>query len=86
MEKTRHTDIEMQLEKLYREARPGTFLLEVRKLTRNLVGQGYRREDLLEDLEHYRFILRERGEEDREDDIVDVMDQLDGWCAEHARI
>jgi len=51
-----------------------------------LVVSGYSREELLDIFEQYRSVLRERDQEDLEDDLLDVMDQLSGWCAEHARI
>jgi hypothetical protein len=86
MQGTRHTDVEMQLESLAREARPGTFQLKVRQLARRLVVSGYSREELLDIFEQYREVLRQRGQEGLEDDLLDVMDQLSGWCAEHARI
>jgi hypothetical protein len=86
MQETRHTDVEIQLEKLSREARPGTFLLKVRQLARRLVVRGYSRAELLEIFEQYRSVLRQRNQEDLEDDLLDVMDQLDGWCAEHTNI
>jgi hemerythrin superfamily protein len=86
MQGTRHTDIEMQLDTLSREARPGTFQLKVRQLARRLVVSGFSREELLDIFEQYREVLRQRGQEDQEDDLLDVMDQLAGWSAEHARI
>ena len=86
MQGTRHTDIEMQLDMLSREARPGTFQLKVRQLARRLVVSGFSREELLDIFEQYREVLRQRGQEDQEDDLLDVMDQLAGWSAEHARI
>lgn len=87
MEITRHDDVEMRLEELARESRPGTFLLQVRELAFRLVHGGrYSREELIEIFERYRTVLRDRGQEDLEDDLLDVMDLLDGWCAEHARI
>lgn len=86
MEKTRHDDVEMRLEELALESRPGTFLSQVRNLAFRLVHGGYPREELLTIFERYRTVLRDRGQEDLEDDLLDVMDQLDGWCAEHVRI
>lgn len=87
MEMTRHDDVEVRLEELSRESRPGTFLSEARNLALMLVqGGSYSREELLAIFERYRTVLRNRGQEDLEDDLLDVMDQLDGWCAEHVRI
>ncbi len=87
METTRHDDVEMRLEELALESRPGAFLPGVRNLAFRLVqGGGYTREELIAIFERYRRVLRDRGQEDLEDDLLDIMDQLDGWCAEHARI
>jgi hypothetical protein len=87
METTRHDDVEMRLEELAQESRPGTFLPQVRELAFRLVQGGrYSREELIAIFERYRTVLRDRGQEDLEDDLLDVMDLLDGWCAEHARI
>ncbi len=87
MEKTRHNDVEMRLEELAMESRPGTFLPQVHNLAFRLVqGGGYTREELIAIFERYRTVLRDREQEDLEDDLLDVMDQLDGWCAEHVRI
>jgi hypothetical protein len=86
MQETRHTDVEMQLDALSREARPGTFQLKVRRLARRLLASGYSRDELLGIFEQYRTVLRQRNQEDLEDELLDVMDQLAGWCAEHTRI
>ena len=87
MEKTRHDDVEMRLEELAQESPPGTFLPQVRELAFRLVqGGSYSREELIAIFERYRTVLQDRGQEDLEDDLLDVMDLLDGWCAEHARI
>jgi hypothetical protein len=86
METTRHDDVEMQLEELALESRPGTFLPQVRNLAVGLVKRGHPREELIAIFERYRTVLRDRGQEDLEDDLLDIMDQLDGWCAEHVRI
>lgn len=87
MEKTQHNEVEMRLEELALEARPGEFLPRVHNLAFRLVrGGGYSREELIAIFERYRTVLSDRGQEDLEDDLLDVMDQLDGWCAEHARI
>ncbi len=87
MEKTRHNEVEMKLEELALESRPGTFLPRVRELAFRLVrGSGYPREELIAIFEGYRTVLRDRGREDLEDDLLEVMDLLDGWCAEHAHL
>ena len=86
MEKTRHNEVEMRLEELVQESPPGAFLPRACNLAFRLVHGGYPREELIAIFEGYRTVLRDRGQEDLEDDLLDVMDLLDGWCAEHARI
>ena len=86
VQKTRHADVEMQLDSLSRDARPGTFLLKVRQLSRSLMVRGYSRKELLEIFEHYRTVLRKRGQEDLEDALLDVMDQIEGWSSPHVKI
>ena len=87
MEKTQQNEVVMRLEELAHESRPGEFLPRVRNLAIRLVrGRGYPREELIAIFEGYRTVLRDRDQEDLEDDLLDVMDQLGGWCAEHARI
>ncbi len=82
----RHSDIEMRLDELSQQARPGTFLLRVRELSFELLRHGYSREELVEAFEHYRSVLRDRGQEGLEDELLDAMDQLSGWCALHAKL
>lgn len=87
MEKTQQNEVVMRLEELAHESRSGEFLPRVRNLAIRLVrGRGYPREELIEIFEVYRTVLRDRDQEDLEDDLLDVMDQLGGWCAEHSRI
>ena len=42
------------------------------------------RRQVLNDLEEFRELLREHGED--EDVVLDVMDFLTGWCSPHERI
>lgn len=86
MEITRHSDLENQLDELSDSAQPGDFFLQVRDLARDLVERGHHRDDLLEIFEHYRSVLRDKGLEEQEDELLDVMDQLAGWTPSHARI
>jgi hypothetical protein len=86
MELTRHQDVETRLAELSSEAPPGTFSLQVRELTRELLEGGFEREELLEIFEHFRSDLREMEREEQEDELLDVMDQLDGWCSPHTRL
>lgn len=87
MEITRHSDLEKQLDELSGSAQPGDFFLQVRELARDLVVErGHNRDDLLEIFEHYRSVLQDKGLDEQEDELLDVMDQLAGWTPSHARI
>jgi hypothetical protein len=44
------------------------------------------REDVLANLEALRILARDRGRTDLEDEILDVMDFVTGWCAPSARL
>ena len=85
-ELTRHRDVEAQLAKLSSDAPPGTFFLRVSELARELLKGGFEREELLKIFEHVRPHLRKMGRGEQEDELLDVMDQLDGWCSPHVRL
>lgn len=50
------------------------------------LNAGYSRDAMYEDLAHLARIVRDRGEQEKEDDIVDVSNVLVGYCAPSARI
>ncbi len=86
MQTVGHHDIEQQVFDLSHSSRPGTFSLEVRELSRTLLSEGHTREELLDAYEQVVLTLREEGREEQEDDLLEVMAELEGWCAPHARI
>lgn len=87
MERQRHDiDIEAELAKLVREARPSTFESALHARVEELLRMGYPRDYLYEDLERLRSGLLGRGREDLEEGVLEVMDALSGWCAPSARI
>jgi hypothetical protein len=55
-------------------------------LSEELVQGGYPRDLLYEDLKQLLRELRAAGGQDYEDDILEVMDVLTGWCAPSARL
>lgn len=85
MQKTRHQEIERQILEVSEAARPGAFYADVRELAESLIAEGFTREELLEAFEHVRAELRER-DESQEDELLEVMDDLEDWCAPHTRI
>jgi hypothetical protein len=55
-------------------------------LVRELFMEGYDEGEALGVLEQFRAQLRQQEREAEEDDVMDVMDQLIGWCGPHARL
>lgn len=50
------------------------------------ISEGHSREELYEALGALALELRRDGREDLEDEALEVMDVLSGWCAPSARI
>lgn len=86
VETARYQDVETQLRELADTAPRGAFVFETRKLSRELLSHGYTRDELLEAYELFRKELQRKGREDQEDELLDVMDQLDGWSSPRAKI
>jgi hypothetical protein len=61
-------------------------MLWVHDLSQQRLMAGQPREGLLHDLKVLRGLLRDMGREDLEDDVLDVMDFVTGWCAPSARL
>jgi hypothetical protein len=55
-------------------------------LTKSLVGEGYERQALVDEMERLREALREDDRENDEDVVLDVMDCLTGFCGPDMRI
>jgi hypothetical protein len=85
MQTARYQNIETAVRDLEDSSRPGTFYMGLRKLTLSLLSEGYSREELLD---AYAQIARELSEvdEESEDDVLEVMAELEGWCAPHAQL
>lgn len=86
MEQRRHDEVKARLHELARTHGPGELMDALYDLSRELLDSGYPREALLDDLKHLIFGLREIGDEEREDDVLEVLDVLTGWCAPGARL
>jgi hypothetical protein len=78
-------DIEEAVQKLARSSRPGTFYMELRNLTVKFLATGNSREVLLDSYEHVAKVLGDEDEE-LEDEVLEVMAELEGWSAPHARL
>jgi hypothetical protein len=65
---------------------PGEFADELQDLVEELIAEGYPRDELYKKLKHVALVLRLDGREDLEDEVLEVMDVLSGWCPPSARI
>ncbi len=59
----------------------------LREEAAELLRSGYPRAELIDDLEHLRLLLRRRwGRENLEDEVLEVMDFVTGWCSPHMKL
>ncbi len=75
-----------QLYGLANSSTPGEFADKLQDLVEELIADGHPRDELYEKLKHVALVLRRDGREDLEDEVLEVMDVLSGWCAPSARI
>jgi len=84
-ETVRH--LESRFDELASEYGPGDLVLPLRELVISLLNEeNYPREVVLGSLDDYRYVLRNTGREEYENDVQDVMDFMTGWGSPHMRI
>ena len=81
-----HRDITSEVLDLSKSARPGAFSLELRQLSRSLLAEQHTRDELLDAYEQAAYILRDTEHEEQEDEVLEVMAELEGWCSPSARL
>ena len=86
MKQHQHSVTVHQLQEQAQHAKSGEFMLWVHDLSQQSLLEGQPREELLRELETLRGALRDMGREDLEDDVLDVMDFITGWCAPSSRL
>ncbi len=86
MEQRQHSETEALLERLAASHEPGEFADFLYEEVERLLGTGYPRRMLLEDMKHLTLFLRSKGQEEKEDDVLEVLDALYGQCAPSARL
>jgi len=64
----------------------GGFADALQDKVERMIDGGASRDALYQDLKLLALDLREEGREDLEDEVLEVMDVLSGWCAPSARI
>jgi hypothetical protein len=75
-----------EMRRLLAATPPHRYLPRLRKYAREKLDAGYSNEQLYSDLRYLYRDVSERGNEDLEEAIADVMDFLTGWCAPAARL
>jgi hypothetical protein len=75
-----------QMLELLETTPPHRYMPRLRKYAREQLDAGYPNDQLYSDLRHLYRLVSERGDEELEDAIADVMDFLTGWCAPDARL
>lgn len=86
MEQRHHSQTEALLERLAFSHEPGEFADFLYDEAERLLAKGYPRDMLLEDMKHLVLFLRSKGQEEKEDDALEVLDALYGQCAPSARL
>ena len=82
MEYVRHQNVEQRLFELINTTPPARLMFPLRDFAREVLAEGYPREQLIEDFNHVRAELRE----EQEDAVMEVMDFLYGWCSSHMKL
>lgn len=59
---------------------------ELQDKVSEMIRAGSSRDELYKDLKYLALQLRQDGRDDLEDEVMDVMDVLTGWCAPSARL
>ena len=86
MEHIQHQDIEKRIVELADTMPPAALMFPLRDLAHEALSEGYSREELIEDFEHVRLELHEEGRDSQEDAVMDVLDFLYGWSANHMKL
>jgi hypothetical protein len=78
--------LESRFDELVSEVGPGDLVIPLRELVIVLLEEDYPREVVLGSLDDYRYVLRDTGREEYEDDVQDVMDLMTGFGPSRYRI
>lgn len=81
-----HEAIEQRLLDLAHNVKFGTLSLEARVLTKSLLSEGHKRDELLDAYESVVSRLYDDDLEDQADELLEVMAELEGWCSPSARL
>jgi len=82
----RHEDFAEKLFELGDSTPPSRLMLPLWGLAKGALSAGYSRDELIDDFEALRARFEERGEEEGEDAVLEVMDFLHGWGSPHMKL
>lgn len=86
MERYRFDKVQVYLRHLAYSTPAGELANTLQDEVTRIVRSGASRDELYEDLKRLALELRRDGREDLEDEVMEVMDVLSGWCAPSARL
>lgn len=87
MQQPKHEDVTTRIAVLTDASLPaGVLTDQLYGLAEELLADGYPRETLLEDFKRAVLKLRAEGREEAEEEVVEVLDALTGWCAPSVRL
>lgn len=86
MEFLRYEGSENRLYRLAKVSPTGKLADALQDEVERMLGRGYPKEVLYEDLKGLALSLRRQGREKAEDEVFEVMDVLAGWCAPSSRL
>lgn len=72
-----------QFEEALRAPQP---MLQLRNAVCRLLAQGQEREAIVKELERFRDNLRDKGREQEEDLVLEVLDYVTGWSSPHMNL
>lgn len=82
----RHEDLAERLFEIGNNTPPSRLMLPLWGLAKGALAAGYSKEELIEILDELRSQFQERGDEEREDAVLEVMDFLYGWGSPHMKL
>ena len=85
MQTVGHEDIVERIITTAREARPGEFYVKLREATHEFLAAKYTRGELIDLYEEAVAVLDGLDLEEQQEDLLEVMAELEGWCSPHAR-
>lgn len=84
--KSKSDEVQAYLRHLAYSTPTGEVANTLQDQAKSMVRAGQSRDTLYEELKRLALALRREGRDDLEDEVMEVMDVLVGWCAPSARL